>query len=141
MKLQQLPQGCSFNRPKAPAVMIVKQFLGFFRAEALDHTYNVLRLTLYVNRYWRAGLEQVFRLLYCFFVIEHERRRILHFNVTRHPTAEWSDKLHARQTHPRRCHILCTGRHGQTRFWLRTATPITVNSMPGGRPWPPCSKT
>ena len=98
MKLQQLPQGCSFNRPKAPAVMIVKQFLGFFRAEALDHTYNVLRLTLYVNRYWRAGLEQVFRLLYCFFVIEHERRRILHFNVTRHPTAEWSDKLHARQT-------------------------------------------
>jgi putative transposase len=28
-------------------------------------------------------------LLYCFFVIEHGRRRILHFNVTRHPTAEW----------------------------------------------------
>src|SRR5262249_5276851 len=24
-----------------------------------------------------------FRVLYCFFVIEHERRRILHFNVTR----------------------------------------------------------
>ena len=30
-----------------------------------------------------------FRMLYCFFVIEHGRRRILHFNVTRHPTAEW----------------------------------------------------
>jgi hypothetical protein len=30
-----------------------------------------------------------FKLLYCFFVIEHERRRILHFNVTRHPTSEW----------------------------------------------------
>src|ERR1700687_2685665 len=30
-----------------------------------------------------------FRLLYCFFVIEHGRRRILHFNVTPHPTAEW----------------------------------------------------
>ena len=30
-----------------------------------------------------------FQLLYCFFVIEHERRRILHFNVTRHPSAEW----------------------------------------------------
>lgn len=29
-----------------------------------------------------------FRLLYCFFLIEHERRRILHFNVTHHPTAE-----------------------------------------------------
>ena len=30
-----------------------------------------------------------FQLLYCFFVIEQGRRRILHFNVTRHPTAEW----------------------------------------------------
>jgi hypothetical protein len=30
-----------------------------------------------------------FRLLYCFFVIEHERRKILHFNVTGHPTADW----------------------------------------------------
>jgi hypothetical protein len=30
-----------------------------------------------------------FQVLYCFFVIEHQRRKILHFNVTRHPTAEW----------------------------------------------------
>jgi transposase InsO family protein len=30
-----------------------------------------------------------FRLLYCFFAIDHGRRRILHFNVTAHPTAEW----------------------------------------------------
>jgi putative transposase len=30
-----------------------------------------------------------FKLLYCFFVIQHGRRKILHFNVTRHPTAEW----------------------------------------------------
>ena len=30
-----------------------------------------------------------FRVLYCFFVMEHERRRILHFNVTRHPSADW----------------------------------------------------
>jgi Integrase core domain. len=30
-----------------------------------------------------------FKLLYCFFVIEHGRRKIPHFNVTRHPTAEW----------------------------------------------------
>ena len=29
------------------------------------------------------------RLLYCFFVIEHERCRILHFNVTHHPTTDW----------------------------------------------------
>jgi transposase InsO family protein len=30
-----------------------------------------------------------FQVLYCFFVIEHGRRRILHFNVTRHPSADW----------------------------------------------------
>jgi transposase InsO family protein len=29
-----------------------------------------------------------FQLLYCFFLIEHGRRRVLHFNITRHPTAE-----------------------------------------------------
>ena len=30
-----------------------------------------------------------FGVLYCFFVIAHDRRRILHFNVTRHPTSAW----------------------------------------------------
>jgi putative transposase len=30
-----------------------------------------------------------FNLLYCFFIISHDRRRILHFNITRHPTSSW----------------------------------------------------
>jgi putative transposase len=30
-----------------------------------------------------------FHVLYCFFIISHDRRRILHFNVTRHPTSGW----------------------------------------------------
>jgi hypothetical protein len=30
-----------------------------------------------------------FGVLYCFFVIHHSRRRILHFNVTRHPSSGW----------------------------------------------------
>ena len=30
-----------------------------------------------------------FGILYCFFVIEHGRRKILHFNVTEHPTSTW----------------------------------------------------
>ena len=30
-----------------------------------------------------------FNLLNCFFIISHDRRRILHFNVTPHPTSSW----------------------------------------------------
>src|SRR5712692_4793215 len=30
-----------------------------------------------------------FGVLYCFFVISHDRRRVLHFNVTQHPTSTW----------------------------------------------------
>jgi putative transposase len=30
-----------------------------------------------------------FSVLYCFFLISHDRRRILHFNVTRYPTSSW----------------------------------------------------
>jgi len=30
-----------------------------------------------------------FRMLYCLFVIEHARRRILHFRVTAHPNSDW----------------------------------------------------
>jgi hypothetical protein len=30
-----------------------------------------------------------FQVLYCFFVIEHERLTILHLNVTRHPSSAW----------------------------------------------------
>src|SRR6195256_5023739 len=31
-----------------------------------------------------------FQVLYVFLVLAHERRRIVHFNVTAHPTAEWT---------------------------------------------------
>jgi transposase InsO family protein len=31
-----------------------------------------------------------FRILYVFLVLAHNRRRIVHFNVTKHPTAEWT---------------------------------------------------
>jgi hypothetical protein len=38
-------------------------------------------------------------MLYCFFVISHDRRRILHFGVTRRPTSAWvSQQL--RETFP-----------------------------------------
>ena len=31
-----------------------------------------------------------FRVLFCFIVLRHERRRVVHFNVTAHPTAPWT---------------------------------------------------
>jgi putative transposase len=57
------------------------------------------------TRHWQSFLENhheaiaamdfftvptlTFGILYCFFVISHDRRRILHCNVTRHPTGPW----------------------------------------------------
>jgi putative transposase len=31
-----------------------------------------------------------FQILYVFVVLAHDRRRVLHFNITAHPTAEWT---------------------------------------------------
>ena len=33
-----------------------------------------------------------FRILYVFLVLSHERRRVVYFNVTSHPTAEWTSQ-------------------------------------------------
>ncbi len=31
-----------------------------------------------------------FRILYVFLVLRHDRREVVHFNVTKHPTAQWT---------------------------------------------------
>src|ERR1700686_1050231 len=49
MKLQQLPQGDSLKCPEPFAVLIMKQLLGFVASEALNHTYSMLRNTLYAQ--------------------------------------------------------------------------------------------
>ncbi len=47
-----------------------------------------------------------FRLLFCFVILSHDRRRILQFNVTAHPTAAWAaqqirEAFHGDGTEPR----------------------------------------
>jgi hypothetical protein len=32
----------------------------------------------------------MFRVLYCYVVLSHDRRRIIHLNVTEHPSAQWT---------------------------------------------------
>ncbi len=50
---------------------------------------------LRIHREVLAGMDfftvptATFRVLYVWFVIHHDRRRILHFNVTEHPTGSW----------------------------------------------------
>jgi len=45
-----------------------------------------------------------FQILYVFLVLAHERRRILHFAVTVHPTAEWSAQQ-LREAFPYKCFL------------------------------------
>jgi putative transposase len=40
-----------------------------------------------------------FRNLYCFIILSHERRQVVHFNVTEHPTAAWTAQ-HLIETFP-----------------------------------------
>src|SRR5215470_9594888 len=56
-----------------------KKWLAFLR----NHREAIVALDLFTVP------TATFRVLYCLFVIEHERRRILHFNVTQHPSADW----------------------------------------------------
>lgn len=39
---------------------------------------------------WLRPTFLTFRTLYCIFVIEHGRRKILHCNFTEYPTVEWA---------------------------------------------------
>ena len=43
-----------------------------------------------ISREIRDLIRIRFQVLYVFLVLAHCRRRILHFNVTAHPTAEWT---------------------------------------------------
>lgn len=80
-----------------------------------------------------------FRVLYCFFVIEHGRRKILHFNVTEHPSgSRIAQQL--RETFPDSCPYRYAildrdGKFGEEATHLLTASGIRPKRITPASPW------
>lgn len=80
-----------------------------------------------------------FRVLYCFFVIEHGRRRILHFNVTEHPTGPWIVQQ-LREAFPESCpyrYVVLDrdGKFGDEVTELLTASGMNPTRTSPASPW------
>ena len=90
----------------APRIRAELALLGHDVAESTVAKYMVRTLDPKRQQTWRTFLRNhldvsagcdfftvptlTFKLLYVLVVLSHDRRRILHFNVTEHPTAEWT---------------------------------------------------
>jgi putative transposase len=55
-----------------------------WRASLRNHTKDLVSIDFFVVP------TATFRVLYVFLVLEHERRRVVHFNVTEGPAARWT---------------------------------------------------
>ncbi len=89
----------------APRILSELQLLGYCVAERTVAKYMV-RDRKPPSQTWRTFLDNhlqyivsidfftvptaTFRVLYCFVVLCHDRRKVVHFNVTEHPTAAWT---------------------------------------------------
>ena len=88
-----------------PRIQAELHLLGFDVAESTVAKYRVKR-NKPASQSWRSFLDNhvgqiaavdfftvttaTFRTLFCFIVLLHDRRKVVHFNVTQHPTAEWT---------------------------------------------------
>jgi putative transposase len=88
-----------------PRIQSELRLLGYELAESTVAKYRVRR-TKPPSQTWRTFLDNhvgqitsidfftvptvTFRILFCFVVLKHERRQVVHFNVTAHPTAFWT---------------------------------------------------
>ena len=80
-----------------------------------------------------------FRVLYCFFVIEHDRRRILHFNITEHPSSPWIVQQ-LREAFPESCPYRYAILDGDSKFGVEVTDVLTQCGMKAVRispasPW------
>ena len=89
----------------APIIHSELQLLGYDMAEATVASYMV-KQEKPASQTWKTFLRNhvkdiaaidfftvptaTFRILYCFIVICHHRRKIVHFNVIANPTAQWT---------------------------------------------------
>ena len=90
----------------APRIRSELLLLGYDVAESTVAKYVTRRGRRPPSQTWRTFLRNhlrttaacdffvvptaTFHLLFCFVILSHDRRRILHFNVTAHPTAAWT---------------------------------------------------
>ena len=88
-----------------PRIQSELALLGHVVSEATVRKYRV-RTRKPPSQTWRTFLDNhvrdivavdfftvptaTFRILFCFIVLRHHRRVVVHFNVTAHPTAEWT---------------------------------------------------
>ena len=99
-----------------------------------------------ISREIRDLIRIRFQVLYVFLVLAHDRRRILHFNVTAHPTAEWTGQQ-LREAFPfaalpaagPRCHLWqsfprTSARHGHLRSSVCAAVNL-AESLCGTSDW------
>jgi transposase InsO family protein len=88
-----------------PRIQSELALLGFVVAESTIDKYRI-RMPKPPSQTWRTFLDNhikeivavdfftvptaTFRILFTFVILRHDRRRVVHFNVTAHPTAEWT---------------------------------------------------
>jgi putative transposase len=105
-----------------PRVQAELRLLGYDVAESTVAKYMVKKRTGPPSQSWRTFLKNHmdctaacdffvvptvnFRLLFCFVILGHGRRRIAHFNVTEHPSTKWTaqqmvEAFPADETEPR----------------------------------------
>jgi putative transposase len=106
-EIRELIKRMSLENPLwgTPRIQSELRLLGFDLAESTVAKYRV-RGSASPSQTWKTFLSNhakqiaaidfftvptlTFRNLYCFIILLHDRRKVVHFNVTAHPTAEWT---------------------------------------------------
>lgn len=106
-EIRSLIRNMSIENPLlgAPRIQAELKLLGYDVAESTVRKYRARNQTP-PSQTWRTFLKNhmgqtaaidfftiptlKFEILYCFLVLSHDKRKILHFNITGNPTAEWT---------------------------------------------------